>query len=116
MIYRRLTEKIINESLEKYAPSKFVEIRGLNLEVSNVVSCFSNEVFSQQFGTQLKFVPQIPRWMLHSADPIIQLDLKPLVEKVKQIRQENTFEMYKPYYFAELNKRKKLENNNDFSM
>lgn len=116
MIYRRLTEKIINESLEKYAPSKFVEIRGLNLEVPNVVSCLSNEDYNQQFGTQLKLVPQIPRWMLHSADPIIQLDLKPLVEKVKQIRQENTFEMYKPYYFAELNKRKKLENNNDFSM
>ena len=118
LIYRQLTEKLINESLEKYAPTKFVEIRGTPVEVPNRVTCLSNDDYNEQYNTQLKPVLQIPRWMLHSSDPITQLDLKPLVEKVKQTREENTFEMYKDYYFSELNKRKRLEKHNDlgFSM
>lgn len=116
MIYRRLTEKLINESLEKHAPTKHVEIRGIKIEVPNRVSCLSNDDYNEQYNTQLKPAPQIPRWMLHSADPVTQLDVKPLIEKVKKNRQENTFEMYKDYYFAELKKRKKLEQSNDFTM
>lgn len=118
LIYRQLTEKLINESLEKYAPIKHVEIRGIQVEVPNRVSCLSNDDYNKLHGTELTPVPQISRWKLHSADPITQLDIQPYVEKIKKIRQENTFEMYKPYYFAELEKRKKLEQRNDlgFSM
>lgn len=116
LIYRQLTEKIINKSLEKYAPTKHVEIRGIQVEVPNRVTCLSNDDYNEQYNTQLKPVSQIPRWMLRSADPVTQLDIKPIVDKVKQIREENTFEMYKDFYFVELSKRKKLEHNNDFSM
>lgn len=118
IVYRKLTEKLINESLEKYAPTKFVEIRGIQIEVPNIVSCLSHEDYNKKFGTKLQEVPQIPRWMLQSADPITQLDIKPHIENIKKLRKENNFELYQQYYFAELNKRKevKLGSDNTFSM
>ena len=118
MIYRRLTEKLINESLEKHAPTKVVEIHGISVVVPNRVSCLSNDDYNEQYNTHLKPVPQISRWKLRSADPVTQLDIKPCIENIKKIREENNFELYKHYYFAELNKRKeaKLENDNTFSM
>ena len=118
IVYRKLTEKLINESLEKYAPTKSIHIRGIQIEVPSFVSCLSHEDYNQKFGTKLKEVPQIPRWMLHSSDPITQLDIKPHIENIKKIREENNFELYQQYYFAELNKRKesKLESDNSFSM
>ena len=112
-IYRQLTEKLINASLESHASTKQINIRGLNVEVPNIVSCLSHEDYNKKFKTQLKEVPQIPRWMLHSADPIVQLDLKPYLENVKKIREENNFEMYKNYYYAELRRRKVNDIQND---
>ena len=61
----------------------------------NRVSCLSNEDYNAVFGTQLKDTPQIPHWKLYSSDPIDQLDIKPLIEKVKKIREENLYELYK---------------------
>ena len=56
--------------------------------------------------------------MLHSTDPITQLDIKPHIKNKKKIREENNFELYQQYYFAEINKRKevKFESDNTFSM
>jgi len=99
---RQLTEKLINESLELYAPMKTVRIYDLELQVPNRVSCLSNEDYNAKFGTKLKDTSQIPHWKLYSSDPIDQLDIKPLNEKVKTIRQENLYELYKDEYELEL--------------
>ena len=45
--YRTQTEKIINEFLEKYAPTKIIEIHGMEIEVSSAVSCLSNEDYNK---------------------------------------------------------------------
>ena len=99
---RQLTEKLINESLEIYAPIKTVRIYDIEVQVPNRVSCLSNEDYNAVFGTKLKDVPQIERWKLYSADPIIQMDVKPSIEKVKKIREENLYELYKNEYELEL--------------
>ncbi|KAB0624561.1 plasmid mobilization protein [Acinetobacter gandensis] len=100
--YRELTEKLINGTLEKYAPMKTVRIYDIEVQVPSQVSCLSNANYNQKFGTKLKDVPQIERWKLYSADPIIQMDVKPLIEKVKKIREENLYELYKNEYELEL--------------
>lgn len=55
--YRTQTEKIINEFLEKYAPTKIIEIHGMEIEVSSAVSCLSNEDYNKKHGTNLKNSP-----------------------------------------------------------
>ena len=120
--YRELTEQLINESLEKYAPMKTVRIKGIEVQVPSQVSCLSNASYNKKFGTKLKDVPQIERWKLYSADPIIQMDIKPLIEKVKKIREENLYELYKNEYELELKRIHKMKaeinktksNNNDW--
>jgi len=123
--YRELTEKLINGTLEKYAPMKTVRIYDIEVQVPSQVSCLSNANYNQKFGTKLKDVPQIERWKLYSADPIIQMDVKPLIEKVKKIREENLYELYKNEYElelkrihnmkAEINKAKVKNNDRDCS-
>lgn len=100
--YRELTEKLINGTLEKYAPMKTVRIYDIEVQVPSQVSCLSNANYNQKFGTKLKDVPQIERWKLYSADPIIQMDVKPLIEKVKKIREENLYELYQNEYELQL--------------
>lgn len=122
---RQLTEKLINESLEIYALIKTVRIYDIEVQVPSQVSCLSNANYNQKFGTKLKDVPQIERWKLYSADPIIQMDVKPLIEKVKKIREENLYELYKNEYElelkrihnmkAEINKAKVKNNDRDCS-
>lgn len=110
---RQVTEKLINETLEIYAPTKHVRIKGVEVVVPNRVSCLSNQDYNVEFGTQLKDTPQIPRWKLHSSDPIIQMDIKPQIEQIKKIREENLFELYKPFYLAELQRQYQLRNQID---
>lgn len=107
--YRELTEKLINGTLEKYAPMKTVRIYDIEVQVPSQVSCLSNANYNQKFGTKLKDVPQIERWKLYSADPIIQMDVKPLIEKVKKIREENLYELYKNEYELELKRIHKIK-------
>ena len=107
--YRELTEKLINGTLEKYAPMKTVRIYDIEVQVPSQVSCLSNANYNQKFGTKLKDVPQIERWKLYSADPIIQMDVKPLIEKVKKIREENLYELYKNEYELELKRIHKMK-------
>ncbi len=107
--YRELTEKLINGTLEKYAPMKTVRIYDIEVQVPSQVSCLSNANYNQKFGTKLKDVPQIERWKLYSADPIIQMDVKPSIEKVKKIREENLYELYKNEYELELKRIHKMK-------
>lgn len=107
--YRELTEKLINGTLEKYAPMKTVRIYDIEVQVPSQVSCLSNANYNQKFGTKLKDVPQIERWKLYSAVPIIQMDVKPLIEKVKKIREENLYELYKNEYELELKRIHKMK-------
>lgn len=72
---RQLTEKLINESLELYAPMKTVRIYDIELQVPNRVSCLSNEDYNAKFGTKLKDTPQIPHWKLYSSDRLCCINI-----------------------------------------
>lgn len=103
--YRTKTEEIINEFLEKYAPIKMVEIYGIQLEVSNTVSCLSNEDYNKKYGTKLKDVPKIPREIFYSANPEDQEKVAEYRKLIKEIRQNNLYEIYKKEYVLELSKK-----------
>ena len=105
VIFRQTTEQLLNDCLQKYAPQKTIMLNGLALTVENSVSCLSNRDYNKQFGTDLKDVPQIPRWKLYSADPIVQLDVQAQKETIQQIRKQNKAELYKAEYEKELEKR-----------
>lgn len=108
-------EVLTNEYLEQHAPTKIVKIRGLEVEVPNVVSCLSHADYNKKFGTELKPVPQIPKSLLH-LDPNLTFDddeknreyqqklaeREELINQVIEIREHNNYEMYKPQYHAKL--------------
>lgn len=116
-LFREKAEEIINLSLEKYAPTKKVMVYGVEVEVKNKVSCLSNQEFNQKFGTRLQDVPQIPRWKLYSADPIIQLEVAAQKETIKKIRQDNLNQMYNKDYELTISKMNVLQqkNKSDFN-
>ena len=58
------TEIIINEHLEKYSPTKIINIKGIDVEVPNSVSCLHHEDYNRLHGTKLKPVPMIPKSLL----------------------------------------------------
>ena len=96
--FRYITEQLINQALQSYAPVKTIRIKDLEFEVKNQVCCLSNADYNQQYGTQLKDVPQIPRWKLHSPDPIIRLEVEAQKATIADIRAHNLFEIYKTEY------------------
>ena len=116
------TEVIINEHLEKYAPTKIVKIKGIDVEVPNLVSCLHHEDYNRIHGTNLKAVPMIPKSLLR-LDPDLTFDdeeknkayqaklveRKRAINQVNELRDYNNFDMYQQYYYAELEKRKKAE-------
>ena len=116
------TEVIINEHLEKYAPTKIVNIKGIDVEVPSFVSCLHHEDYNKIHGTNLKPVPMIPKSLLR-LDPDLTFKDKDknaayqakLVEReraineVNELREYNHFEMYQTYYYAELERRKQAE-------
>lgn len=110
--YRTKTEKIINEFLEKYAPTKIVEIYGIQLEVSNAVSCLSNEDYNKKYGTKLKDVPQISRQLLYSTDPEDKDKVENYRKEILEIRQNNLYELYKKEYQLALTKKREQEKEN----
>jgi len=101
------TEHILNEYLEKYAPTKTVTIKELQLEVPNTVSCLHHKDYNQLYGTNLQEVPMIPKSLL-SLDPnkkdqdeAYQAKIQKrqeLIEKVLKLREENNFELYQSQY------------------
>ena len=116
------TEVIINEHLEKYAPTKIVNIKGIDVEVPSFVSCLHHEDYNKIHGTNLKPVPMIPKSLLR-LDPDLTFKDKDknaayqaklaererAIKEVNDLREYNNFEMYQTYYYAELERRKQAE-------
>ena len=110
------TEIIINEHLEKYSPTKIINIKGIDVEVPNSVSCLHHEDYNRLHGTKLKPVPMIPKSLLR-LDPDLTFREKDkndayqakltererAINEVNDLREYNNFEMYQQYYFNELN-------------
>jgi ribosomal protein L14E/L6E/L27E len=105
------TEIILNEYLQKYAPSKIVTVKGLRLEVPNTVSCLHHKDYNQLHGTQLKEVPMIPKSLLaldpdkKNQDEDHQAKIKKrqdMIDHVLNLREENNFELYKTHYHAKV--------------
>ena len=107
--FELFSEKIINEFLEKYAPTKIIEIHGMEIEVSSAVSCLSNEDYNKKHGTNLKDVPQIPRSLLYSTDPEDQNKVAEYRKNIREIRQNNLYELYKKEYELALAKKREQE-------
>ena len=114
-IIRAGSEVLINESLEEHAPTKIVTIKGIDVEVPNVVSCLSHNDYNKLYGTNLKEVPMIPKSLLRlpdDADPEKLAERDALIQKVNEIRDHNNMQLYSQYYYAALenSKRKEAEN------
>lgn len=116
------TEMIINEYLEQYAPTKMIEIKGVQVKVPNRVSCLHHEDYNRLHGTNLKAVPMIPRSLLR-LDPHLKCDdedknkayqaklaqRQRMIDEVNELREYNNFELYQAYYYAYLEQKKKAE-------
>lgn len=109
-LYRKKTEELINDSLERYAPTKMVEIRGIQVEVPSFVSCLSNKDYNKKYGTQLKDAPIMNQAVRFAEEDEPELFVKKLVmtAEINRIRAENYYELYKPYYEQALNKQHQL--------
>ena len=123
------TEVIINEYLKKYAPTKIINIKGIDVEVPSFVSCLHHEDYNKIHGTNLKPVPMIPKSLLR-LDPDLTFKDKDknaayqakLVEReraineVNELREYNNFELYQQYYITELEnlKASTLSENDDY--
>lgn len=121
-LIRASSEVLINESTQEHAPTKIVKVKGIELEVPNIVSCLNHADYNKKFGTELKPVPQIPKALLH-LDPNLTFDddeknreyqqklaeREELINQVIEIREHNNYEMYKPQYHAQLKKLKEAE-------
>lgn len=106
-IIRAESEVLINESLEEHAPTKILNINGIEVEVPNVVSCLSHNDYNKLYGTNLKEVPMIPKSLLRlpdDADPEKLAERDALIQKVNEIRDHNNIELYSQYYYAALQK------------
>lgn len=112
--YRKITEKLMNDFLELYAPLKVVKIYGINIQVENKVSCLSNEDYNKKHGTNLQDVEQIPHHYFHSQDQEIQNKVQDFKESIKRIRENNLYEIYKNEYHLELFKKNELQNSSNY--
>ncbi|MDY6458079.1 MobA/MobL family protein (plasmid) [Acinetobacter sp. ANC 7201] len=116
------TEIIINQFLTLYAPTKIIQMKGVEIEVPNQVSCLHHEDYNRLHGTHLKAVPMIPKSLLR-LDPDLTFDdeeknkshqeklvqRQRMIDEVNELREYNNFELYQAYYYAELEKKKKAE-------
>jgi hypothetical protein len=117
-LYRQKTEELINASLERHAPTKIVEVRGIPVEVPSMVSCLSNENYNKKYGTQLKDVPIMNKAVrfARNNEPELLTKQQDMVKEINLLRAENNYELYQSYYQAELvriqtaENRKKAEN------
>ena len=110
-LFRQKTEELINDSLQRYAPTKVLEIRGLKVEVPNEVSCLSNEDYNKKYDTNLQDVPIMNKALRFAkeSDPVRYQQKQDMIVEINRLRAENRYELYKPYYEVELNKQKLLE-------
>lgn len=102
--YREITETVINQHLDAYAPTKKVLIAGIEVEVSSRVSCLSHADYSKKHGLQLEAVPQLPRWMLYADDlsPEVVETIENKKKEIKEIRERNNRQVYAKEYEAAL--------------
>lgn len=109
-LYRQKTEELINDSLERYAPTKVVEIRGIPVEVPSFVSCLSNKDYNKKYGTQLQDAPVMDKMVRFAREDEPELFAKKLkmTAEINRIRAENYYELYKPHYEQALNKQHQL--------
>lgn len=115
-LYREKTEELINESLERYAPMKMVEIRGIQVEVPSLVSCLSNQNYNKKYSTQLQDVPVMNKAVRFAREDESELFTKKLemTAEINRIRAENYYELYKQYYEQALNKQHQLAREKQF--
>lgn len=109
-LYRKKAEELINDSLERYAPTKKVEIRGIQVEVPSFVSCLSNKDYNKKYGTQLKDAPIMNKEVRFAEENEPELFAKKLemTAEINRIRAENYYELYQPQYEQALKKQKQL--------
>ena len=105
---RELSENLINKHLSEHAPTKKIMIEGVEIEVPSFFNRLSNNEYNRKFGTKFEDVPQIPRWKLHSSDPITQLEVEAQKQTIIAIREKNNRQIYSKEFEAELEKRQKL--------
>ena len=110
-LYRQKTEDLINDGLRRYAPTKVVEIRGIEVEVPSLVSCLSHRDYNKQHGTRLQDVPVMNKAVrfARESEPELWAKQQQMIEEIQRIRAENRYEQYRPYYEAELEKRNAVE-------
>lgn len=110
-LYRQKTEELINESLMRYAPTKQVEIRGIQVEVSSKVSCLSHRDYNKKYGTELQDVPVMNKAVRFAREnePELWAKQQHMIEEIQRIRAENRYEQYRSFYEIELKNRKELE-------
>ena len=123
------TEIIINEYLETYAPTKILNIKGLEIEVPNSVSCLHHEDYNKIHGTNLKQLPIIPKSLLrlnpnltfkdkdkNTAYQAKLAERERAINEVNELREYNNFELYQQYYITELEnlKASTLSENDDY--
>ena len=114
-LYRQKTEELINECLMRYAPMKTVEICGIEVEVPSLVSCLSHRDYNKKYGTQLKDVPVMNKALRFARENEAELwgKKQQMIEEIQRIRAENRYELYRPFYEAELKNRQELEEINN---
>ncbi len=110
-LYRQKTEELINDSLMRYAPTKMVEIKGIQVEVPSLVSCLSNKEYNKKHGTQLKDVPVMNKAVrfAREKEPELVAERERMTAEINQLRAENHYELYRPSYEAELKNRQEIE-------
>lgn len=98
--YRQITETLINQHLQQFAPTKKLLIGGIEVEVSSRVSCLSYEDYNKKHGTKLEPVPQIARWKLYADDlpPEVVEAIKAQKDAIKAIRERNNMQLYRSEY------------------
>ncbi|WP_180015817.1 hypothetical protein, partial [Acinetobacter sp. YH16031] len=110
-LYRQKTEELINDSLMRYAPTKMVEIKGIQVEVPSLVSCLSNKEYNKKHGTQLKDVPVMNKAVrfAREKEPELMAEREKMTAEINRLRAENHYELYRSFYEAELKNRKEIE-------
>lgn len=106
---RKKTEVLINKYLAEHAPTKKINLKGIEVEVPSLVSSLSNYSYNKLHGTALKDVEQLPRWKVQSKDPKYQAEISEKLEAIRAVREHNSMELYGKYYEAELARRTAIE-------
>ncbi|WEV50263.1 MobA/MobL family protein (plasmid) [Acinetobacter sp. ESL0695] len=113
-LYREKTEQLINHSLERYASTKILEIKGVKVKVPNFVSCLSNEDYNKKYGTALQDVPMMNKAIRYAQPSNLERyqQKQEMTAEINRIRTENRYELYKSYYEAEYQRQSTLKEKN----